>query len=106
MTRSQSFQLGDLRCHLLEGGMQRLDGGAMFGVVPKPLWSRRIVPDERNRILLAMRCLLIEHPDGLVLIDSDSIREGEGVVIGPGDPVPVDGIVEEGTALLDQSSLT
>jgi glyoxylase-like metal-dependent hydrolase (beta-lactamase superfamily II) len=42
----------------------------MFGVVPKPLWSRKIVPDERNRILLAMRCLLIEHPDGLVLVDT------------------------------------
>jgi hypothetical protein len=37
----------------------------MFGVVPKPLWSKRITPDERNRIPLAMRCLLIEHPDGL-----------------------------------------
>ena len=35
-----------------------------------PLWSRRIAPDERNRIPLAMRCLLVEHPDGLVLIDS------------------------------------
>ena len=42
----------------------------MFGVVPKPLWSKRIMPDDRNRIPLAMRCLLIEHPDGLVLIDS------------------------------------
>ena len=42
----------------------------MFGVVPKPLWSRRVAPDERNRILLAMRCLLVEHPDGLVLIDT------------------------------------
>lgn len=70
MTRAQSFQLGALRCHLLEGGLQRLDGGAMFGVVPKPLWSRRIVPDDRNRILLSMRCLLIEHPEGLVLIDT------------------------------------
>jgi glyoxylase-like metal-dependent hydrolase (beta-lactamase superfamily II) len=70
MSRSQSFQLGEFRCHLLEGGLQRLDGGAMFGVVPKPLWSRRIVPDERNRILLSMRCLLVEHPEGLVLIDT------------------------------------
>jgi glyoxylase-like metal-dependent hydrolase (beta-lactamase superfamily II) len=70
MALSQSFTLGSLRCHLLEGGWQRLDGGAMFGVVPKPLWSRRVVPDERNRILLAMRCLLVEHPDGLVLIDT------------------------------------
>ncbi len=65
-----SFTLGTLRCHLLEGGWQRLDGGAMFGVVPKPLWSRRIAPDERNRIRLALRCLLVEHPDGLVLVDT------------------------------------
>jgi glyoxylase-like metal-dependent hydrolase (beta-lactamase superfamily II) len=42
----------------------------MFGVVPKPLWERRISADERNRIQLGMRCLLIEHPSGLILIDS------------------------------------
>ncbi len=70
MTLTRTFTLGALRCHLLEGGTQRLDGGAMFGVVPRPLWSKKIVPDERNRILLAMRCLLIEHPDGLVLVDT------------------------------------
>ena len=34
VTLSQSFQVGGLRCHTLEGGLQRLDGGAMFGVVP------------------------------------------------------------------------
>ncbi len=42
----------------------------MFGVVPKPLWERQIAPDERNRIPLAMRCLLVEHPGGLVLVDT------------------------------------
>ena len=42
----------------------------MFGVVPKPLWQRRIAPDDRNRIPLALRCLLVEHPDGPLLIDS------------------------------------
>ncbi len=42
----------------------------MFGVVPKPLWEKRVTPDQRNRIPLAMRCLLIEHPDGLVLVDT------------------------------------
>jgi glyoxylase-like metal-dependent hydrolase (beta-lactamase superfamily II) len=42
----------------------------MFGVVPKPLWQQRMAPDDRNRIPLAMRCLLVEHPDGLVLIDT------------------------------------
>jgi glyoxylase-like metal-dependent hydrolase (beta-lactamase superfamily II) len=70
MSLIHTFHLGRLRCHVLEGGKQRLDGGAMFGVVPKPLWSKKIVPDERNRIPMAMRCLLVEHPDGLVLIDT------------------------------------
>ncbi|HEX6644420.1 MAG TPA: MBL fold metallo-hydrolase [Gemmatimonadales bacterium] len=70
MTLVRSFQVGSLRCHTLEGGLQRLDGGAMFGVVPRPLWEREIAPDERHRIPLAMRCLLVEHPDGLVLIDT------------------------------------
>ena len=70
MTLSRSFTVGRLRCHTLEGGRQRLDGGAMFGVVPYPLWSRRVPPDERMRIPLAMRCLLVEHPDGPVLIDT------------------------------------
>ena len=42
----------------------------MFGVVPKPLWERRIPPDGRNRIPLALRCLLIEAPQALVLVDS------------------------------------
>jgi glyoxylase-like metal-dependent hydrolase (beta-lactamase superfamily II) len=65
-----TFQVGHFRCHALEGGRQRLDGGAMFGVVPKALWERRIPADARNRIPLALRCLLVEHPDGLVLIDT------------------------------------
>ncbi|MEP7001805.1 MAG: MBL fold metallo-hydrolase [bacterium] len=56
--------------HALQAGLQQLDGGAMFGVVPKTLWERRIPADERNRIPLGMRCLLIEHPDALVLIDT------------------------------------
>ena len=42
----------------------------MFGVVPKVLWERRIPADERNRIPLALRCMLVEHGDGLVLIDT------------------------------------
>jgi glyoxylase-like metal-dependent hydrolase (beta-lactamase superfamily II) len=67
---ARPFTVGGLRCHTLEGGRQRLDGGAMFGVVPRPLWQTRAAPDERHRIPLAMRCLLVEHPDGLVLVDT------------------------------------
>jgi glyoxylase-like metal-dependent hydrolase (beta-lactamase superfamily II) len=70
VTLCRSFQVGRLRCHTLEGGIQRLDGGAMFGVVPRTLWKTRIEPDDRNRIPLAMRCVLVEHDDGLVLIDT------------------------------------
>ena len=67
---SRSRSLGRFRIHALEAGLQRLDGGAMFGVVPKPLWQKRIPADDRNRIPLAMRCLLVETPDALVLIDT------------------------------------
>ena len=66
----QSRRIGALQVHAIQAGGQKLDGGAMFGVVPKPLWERRIPADERNRIQLGMRCLLIEHPSGLVLIDT------------------------------------
>ena len=70
MSGVTTFRVGRLVVHALEGGIQKLDGGAMFGVVPKPLWERRIAPDSRNRIPLAMRCLLVEHDDGLVLVDT------------------------------------
>jgi glyoxylase-like metal-dependent hydrolase (beta-lactamase superfamily II) len=70
VTRVTTMKVGRLTVHALETGIQRLDGGAMFGVVPKPLWERRIPSDERNRIRMAMRVLLIEHDDGLVLVDS------------------------------------
>ena len=70
MTLTTTFKIGALTCHTLEAGLQHLDGGAMFGVVPKPLWEKRIAPDARNRIPLAMRPMLVEHPDGLVLIDN------------------------------------
>ena len=62
--------VGAWTVHAIQAGGQALDGGAMFGVVPKPLWERRIPADARNRIPLGMRCLLVEHDAGLVLIDN------------------------------------
>ena len=62
--------VGRWRIHAIQAGGQQLDGGAMFGVVPKPLWERRLAADARNRIPMGMRCLLIEHQDELVLIDT------------------------------------
>src|SRR5688572_32765326 len=66
----ERVKVGDLTIHAIQAGGQRLDGGAMFGVVPKPLWEKKIPADERNRIQLGMRCLLIEHASGLVLVDT------------------------------------
>ena len=63
-------QIGGLVVHELQAGGQKLDGGAMFGVVPKVLWERRIAADARNRIPLGMRCLLVEHEIGPVLVDT------------------------------------
>ncbi|MCL7958896.1 MAG: MBL fold metallo-hydrolase [marine benthic group bacterium] len=58
------------RVRPVDAGSLWLDGGAMFGVVPKPLWSRRAPADDRNRIPLAMRCLLVETDSAKVLIDT------------------------------------
>lgn len=70
MTLALPFTVGRLRCWALDAGDQALDGGAMFGVVPKPLWEKRIPADARNRIPLVMRSILIDHPDGLTLIET------------------------------------
>lgn len=54
----------------LDTGLFKLDGGAMFGVVPKPLWQKLNPPDELNRCTWAMRCLLYEEGDQLLLVDT------------------------------------
>jgi glyoxylase-like metal-dependent hydrolase (beta-lactamase superfamily II) len=64
-----SLTLGPWTVHTIETGMLRLDGGAMFGSVPKPIWSRLHAPDDRNRIQLAMRALLLEGEGRRVLVD-------------------------------------
>lgn len=56
----RTFDLGDCTVRVLRGGALKLDGGAMFGIVPKPLWQRRVPADADNRILLACNCLLVE----------------------------------------------
>jgi glyoxylase-like metal-dependent hydrolase (beta-lactamase superfamily II) len=68
--------LGDFELTPLLDGYFRLDGGAMFGVVPKTLWQKRAEPDERNRITMAMRPLLVRPSTGsgqagpLMIIDA------------------------------------
>jgi methylmalonyl-CoA epimerase len=61
--------LGDFELITLCDGFFHLDGGAMFGVVPRTLWGRRVPPDDRNRITLAMRPLIVRG-EKTVLIDA------------------------------------
>lgn len=70
----------------LKGNSQKLDGGAMFGHVPKALWSQWITPDDKNRISLACRALLIREPHKNVLLEAGvgaffepALRERYGV---------------------------
>ncbi len=64
------MRLGDFELTPLSDGGFRLDGGAMFGVVPKPLWERRAPADEKNRISLGMRPLLVRTATERILIDA------------------------------------
>lgn len=66
----RTFELGELKITLVDDGLFRLDGGAMFGVVPKTLWQRVKPADESNRIEMVTNCLLIERGDQLVLVDT------------------------------------
>ncbi len=59
-----------MQLHPIEAGNFKLDGGAMFGVVPKALWTRTNPADTNNMIDIAARCLLIEDGDRLILIDT------------------------------------
>lgn len=65
-----ALDLGGVEVRPLLGGRMRLDGGAMFGVVPRPLWERACPPDARHRIDNPCRCLLVRAGDALALVDS------------------------------------
>jgi glyoxylase-like metal-dependent hydrolase (beta-lactamase superfamily II) len=71
-TPAAALTIGPYSVRFLSGGRFRLDGGAMFGVVPKVLWNRVAPADERNRIRMAMTCLLIEGDGKRVLVDAGS----------------------------------
>jgi glyoxylase-like metal-dependent hydrolase (beta-lactamase superfamily II) len=63
-------RVGDFELHAVSDGFFRLDGGAMFGIVPKPVWEKVCPPDERNRIRLSLTCLLAKAGGKTVLVDT------------------------------------
>lgn len=56
--------------YVLHPAIFKLDGGAMFGIIPKPLWSKKIPADEFNRIQMSLRVMLIQTPHKNILIDT------------------------------------
>ncbi|GEM_PF-3771555 len=63
----------------------RVDGGAMFGGVPKTLWDKRAAPDSEDRITLALNCYLVRSAEAAILVDGNArLREGVEAVLIPG----------------------
>ncbi len=65
-----TYQLINMTLHTIDTGFFKLDGGAMFGVVPKAIWQKTNPADENNLCTWAMRCLLVEDSKRLILIDT------------------------------------
>ena len=64
------ISMGDVRVHVLSDGTFALDGGAMFGVVPRVIWEKTDPPDEKNRVTLGLNVLLVETGGQRLLIDT------------------------------------
>lgn len=86
-------QSGQWKISLIDAGQVKMDGGAIFGVVPKPLWEQRLQADARNRVTLAMNCLVAQNDEECILIETGfggkvtqkqraiyDLDEGKGVV--------------------------
>ena len=64
------MKLGELEFHIIEAGRFALDGGAMFGVIPKPMWEKKAPADSRNRIAMAMNSILVHAGGKRILIET------------------------------------
>ncbi len=65
----QTLPLGRYQATIVSAGTFALDGGAMFGIIPKPLWEKQIPADDKNRIMMETNCLLLRDGSKTILID-------------------------------------
>ena len=73
-----SIELGDIRVDVIDGGSVWLDGGGIFGIVPKTMWSQIATPDAENRVRLSFFSLLVRTPEATVVIEAGSAaHQGE-----------------------------
>lgn len=71
------MELGDFKLYSLSDGVFRLDGGAVFGVVPRPIWEKTSQPDEKNRVPLGINPLLIRTGAENILVDTGIGGKGD-----------------------------
>ena len=71
------MKFGKFEIHSISDGFFRLDGGAMFGVVPRVLWEKTNPPDDKNRILLGLNPLLIITPNKKIMVDTGISNKGD-----------------------------
>ncbi len=100
------MQVDSYEVTTVEAERFRLDGGAMFGVVPKPLWSRVHPADDRNRIQMVTRCLLVRGEGRVILVDTGmgaawSDKERDIYAIENGERSIVEGLKRKGLSASD-----
>ena len=89
------MKFGQFEIYALSDGTCALDGGAMFGVIPKTMWEKKLPADDRNRVRLALTCLLVRNGKKNVLIETgigDKFDAKHSDIFG----------VEHSTTLMDQ----
>jgi glyoxylase-like metal-dependent hydrolase (beta-lactamase superfamily II) len=85
------MQFGEYEVKSIEMGTFRLDGGAMFGHVPRTLWSKKLEPDDQNRVKLALRCLFVDGFGRRILIDTGIGDKWDSKSMGMFDIQPPEG---------------
>ena len=94
------MHLGDIEIRYLDGGSFRLDGGAMFGVVPKVFWEKKSPPDDKNRIHLRANSLLVRAHGKTIVIETGNGTKWDAkqhgiYAIQDGDPL-IDSLADHG----------
>ena len=72
------MKIGKYELYIIESGTFALDGGAMFGIIPKPLWEKTNPPDDANRITLSTRNLLLISSNKKILVDTGMGGDWDG----------------------------
>ncbi len=89
------MKLGEIELHVVSAGRVLFDGGAMFGVIPKTMWEKKMPADARNRITLSMNCLVIRAGGKRILVETgagDKMSPKLRDIYGLDGPLLIDGL--------------